>query len=214
MRLAKAVFPTAIIAIVALGVCGATGAMAQTNTALCEVHQDPCEQKNLITEAHYRLPAGKVFTLKGNTMTILCLEMLAKETVGALATAPNPLKITTTKLTFGECGTTAAHNNCTVTAVTLPEDHFLRTALNKASGKSLAGRVLSDCIFAFGEIACAYDETGIELELEYNEEEETEGNIKRVVEEEGELVEGSAPCPETVTLDFEMMSLQPEYIVT
>ncbi|HEY7949564.1 MAG TPA: hypothetical protein VID51_01885 [Solirubrobacterales bacterium] len=214
MRLAKAVFPTAIIAVVAFGVCGAASAMAQTSTALCEVHQEPCEQKNLMTETHYQLPAGKVYTMKSATMTILCLEMLYKETVAGLATAPKPLKFTTTKLTFDKCGTTAAHNNCTVTTLILPEEHFLRTDLNKATGKVLAGRVISECDFAFGKVVCAYDETGVELELEYNESEEAEGDIESVEEEEVELTEGSELCPKTATLDFEAVSLQPGYIVT
>lgn len=144
----------------AMAIAGATPAAATQNTALCKVNTNPCPAKSLITSIHWVNFAGSVAEIKNSIAKILCLDVLVAGTVLGLATAPAPQQIHVTGFTFGKCGTTSSHDNCTLEILEVPLLELLNESkpapeedygtLTAASGKlkvkcTIGGFLKIDC---------------------------------------------------------------------
>jgi hypothetical protein len=138
----------AIAAVAAMALLGASSAMANFPTTLCNEESASLEcppEKQIELETF----AAGVTTLATSLATILCLHSVAKAEVeleatgGALLTeAGTPLPVLLEPktsenpqggLTFEECGTASggeAHNSCTVTVEQLPLLQILKTAVD------------------------------------------------------------------------------------
>jgi hypothetical protein len=146
-------------AVASMALLGASSAMAEGNTALCTVHQDPCLDANLVSGVH--MVAG-ITTLQTSVAKVLCLSSLAQGTVETDATtgkrlsaSGKPLGVNVTALTWSNCGTNAAHNNCTVNTLKGGLIDLLRTALNLGTATILGSEVLVECNIGF-TLHCVY----------------------------------------------------------
>lgn len=138
----------AVAAMAAMGLFGASSASATLSTLLCKTHTEPCN--SLPTVVHFK---GGPMVLVVNPATVLCLSSLLLSTPLGLGTAPAPQQLHNTELLWFNCGTNAAHNDCTVTTTALGIVEMLRTALNVGTGNVLNNRVSIAC----GEIInCVY----------------------------------------------------------
>ena len=140
MRLIKLSDLVAIAAVFAMAFVGATSASAETTTQFCNAHTGlTCGAGSGATSVHLVLAAGTVLKLLSSLVDILCLNELWESSgtdVGALG---NPQRLDlTTKVATG-CGTTAAHNNCTLTAESLPDATLLKLGLDEGSLEFLNG---------------------------------------------------------------------------
>ncbi len=176
----------AVAAVAAMALVGASSAMASQSTALCTKNENPCKTKagleaekvatpteNVVSSVHFvniGSPELKS-TFLGLPITILCLESLALGTVEGtgLATAPNPLGVSITELTWKKCGTNAEHNNCKeIKTLSLPLFDVLNTGENKGTAIALGPtggtsktEVLVECTIAGVTLHCIYGGTEI-----------------------------------------------------
>jgi len=145
--------------------CGALVAMAiLASTAmgegisLCKVNEDPCAEKNQVSSVH--LVAGTI-VLKTSILTVLCLSALAVIDNGVfgptLVSGSFPIHYVTQSLTFSNCGSNAAHNNCAVQNLsTIGLVDLSKTAANLGSASALRAEVLVNCS---GFLHCVYGST-------------------------------------------------------
>jgi len=110
----------ALACTVAMAIAGTAPAAATQNTALCKVNTNPCPGGAVINTIHWTVFAGSVAKILNSVATILCLDVLVKGTVLGLATAPAHQQIHLTEFTFGKCGTTSSHDNCTLEVLEVP----------------------------------------------------------------------------------------------
>ncbi len=165
MRLIKTFGLAAIAAVAAMAFVGASSAMATGHTALCKTHEDPCAEANLVKNIH--MQAGTTI-LKTSLATVLCLKssavahaehgglsllLVIEHPSGEKLTIIDPLGFQVLTLTWENCGTNAAHNNCTVTNLKLPLIDLLKTALNLGTATVLGAEVLVNCV---GILHCVY----------------------------------------------------------
>lgn len=135
------VFSLAAVAAVAAMALVASSAMATGSTSMCKVNETPCAAGNQVKSLH--MVAG-TSVLKTSILTVLCLSSLAQ--VPITTTLGNPLKTgALTSLTWENCGSNAAHNNCTVTNLKLPTFDVLRTAAGLGEATALGAEVLVLC---------------------------------------------------------------------
>lgn len=152
---------TALILVIALGVALPQGAGA--TPALCKVHADACQEKDIVTDLHME-SVGSGFILLNDTANVLCLKSLIK---GHPSSSQSSL-IELEAFTLENCGTTAAHNTCTVTVEATPTSlELTRTALNLGTAALQGGKVRFQCtILGFVKIDCTYTAEGVSLGFE------------------------------------------------
>src|SRR4249920_2502830 len=129
MRLTKMFGLAALAAVAAMAFLGASSAMAELPTTLCEE-----ESASLTCPAEKQ---AKSFTMLATTTTllasveVLCLHSSAKATVEGetLTPAGTPLGVQLSELQFKECGrvSTGSHSDCTVTVLKQPLLQVLKT---------------------------------------------------------------------------------------
>jgi hypothetical protein len=138
----------ALAAVAAMAFVGASSAMGE-NTAICKVHEEPCASGNIAQTVH--MVAGTTI-LETDLTTVLCLGALGVGTTEGLGA---PAGYTITSLTWSNCGTTSAHNNCTVTTLQNGLLDVLKTALNLGTAAALGTEVLVECNILLG-FHCIY----------------------------------------------------------
>jgi|SRR5690349_10278822 len=145
------------VAFIAMCYAGASPAAATESTSLCKVNESPCASANQVKTVHM---TGSM-ELKSTAFTILCLSsLLTAETESGLG---HPLGLKVTGLIFSACGTTSAHNNCTLKAVILPLFDLLKISLNYATASVLNLGVQLGC----GEfLKCGYEGEGASWEYQ------------------------------------------------
>ena len=159
MRLVKMFGLAAVAAVAALAFVGATSASA-TDTQLCKVHTGlTCEAGNAVTSHHMVLASGSIGKLLA-AINVLCLGILIEATPLGLG---NPQLIHTTSFTFTGCGTSSAHNNCTVTTLEQPLANLLKTGLDEGVLAFTNGQLGTVC--ANLGINCVYDGEGMEFNV-------------------------------------------------
>ncbi len=157
MRLVKTFGLAAVAAMAAMAFVGATSASA-TNTQLCKAHTGlTCGAGNAVTSHHMVLASGTIGKLLGAT-NVLCLGILIEATPLGLG---SPQSIHTTSFPFTGCGSTSAHNNCTVTVPEQPLANLLKTGLDEGVLAFTSGQLRTVC--ANIGIDCLYDGEGMEF---------------------------------------------------
>lgn len=207
MKLMRNIWLAAIVSVGAMAFADASSA----TTALCKVQEETCAAKNLVTNLHLVNTSGSVETLSSELGNILCLGVLEQLTVSGLG---EPQKAHATSFSSTGCGTTAAHNNCTVTTIDLPDVHYVIDWWPPLILSFYLGdrRRVSCTLSEFVKIECTYDGTGMEPVGESALENEGTGHGMFTSEEEPmSLVSGSGPCPEEMTVDNLLEPLEHVY---
>jgi len=202
MSIVKQFGLTALIALVAMAVVGATSALA-TSTQLCKVHTSlTCEAGNAQTHVHNVLKAGTVYKILNSFLSILCLGALTESTPLGLATN-GPQVVHVLELTFSGCGTGSGHSNCTITTEEQPLAHLLKTGLDQGVLLFLSGRLRLVCSNI--GINCVYDLEGMEFAAGAN----------HLTAEETPTTElgGKFFCLNEGFWDFDLEGLLPTYIL-
>ena len=163
MRLIKMLGLAAAAAVAAMALVGASSASA-ANTQLCNSHTAlTCGAGQGATKiAVENIGVGTLLT---DLVNVLCLTIKGMGNPLGLA---NPQSIHFTDLEFEKCGTTSAHNNCTVTVLTQPLFNLNKTGLDAGTLTGTNGSALVECknIDIFGiDIHCVYDFTGLQFSV-------------------------------------------------
>jgi hypothetical protein len=202
----------ALAALAVMASMGASTAMATGNTALCKIHEDPCQVANQVSQVH---AVSTNFVVLNNIANVLCLEVLTK--LNALKLG-NPLVMHSEALVFTGCGTNAAHNNCSITTEELPLLNVLRTSLNLAEATFQAGRIRVQCtVLGSLVIDCPIELAGTELVMWGS------GHLPGFGDEGGQSGSGAGTtpsgfddvlCPEEIETDILLTALEHFYIVS
>jgi hypothetical protein len=197
---------TALAAVAAMAFIGASSASA-TSTQLCKVHTGTtCPAGSATTAVHLVNKAGTVGTLLNSLVNVLCLNVLGQGTPLGLAA---PQQIHSTVLSFTNCGTSASHNECTVTTEALPLFNLLYTALDEGTLTAEGGVARVKCtVFGFIKIDCKYGTVGLSFNVKGGNPAVLKAENKAV-----QFIEGSALCPTESSLDGEVVSLEEVHIL-
>ena len=147
----------AVAAVAAMAFVGATSASAETDTQLCNAHTGlTCSSK--ATSVHSVLKEGTVGKLLSSLVDVLCLTVLVESAGDDVGDLGNPQRLDASAMSFKGCGTTSAHNNCTVTVEELPDNTLLKLGLDVGSLEASSGRTrLQGCGLGLN---CLYDTEG------------------------------------------------------
>jgi hypothetical protein len=195
VRTIKLIDLTALAALTAAALVGASSAMAEGSTALCKVDQTPCAAGNLITAVHEESVGAVIFL--NASITIECNVLFS-----GTATLGNPATVTG-KFTYSSC-----NNSCTVAEQDGPSTtSILRLGHELAD---VTGKVNVKVACFFDLILCVINGTGLTghglgplLAAQSNGEVRIEEQKLRVV---------SGNCSEPTFLDLLTTPLTPTYI--
>ncbi|HEX6753337.1 MAG TPA: hypothetical protein VF093_07115 [Solirubrobacterales bacterium] len=211
MRLVKMLGLAALTALVAMAFVGASSATATGTTALCKGNEKVCSEGNLVETFHLLNKEGTALNLLSEFVNALCLGLLANTKslhVGI------PQKINSETITFTGCGTSAAHNNCTIEFKKVPTFTLLKTAENLGLLTAANGELLFKCtVLGITKIDCTYDTSGLEFGVEGALHQTGTGH-GMVTAASVPLAKGSgAKCPEKPsTLEFLLEPLEHAYV--
>jgi hypothetical protein len=202
VRTIKLIGLTALAALTAMALVGASSAMAEGSTALCNI--DPvgtevCPSGNLVAHVHEETLPGHKAVLLSSSLNVECKTLFLGD---ASPTLGNPL-VLTGKFTYTECtsGCTVVEQSASSTIKVLKLGHELADVTGE-------GQVKLTC--AFGFIKCVYNGVGLKGHgLGPLLSEETNGEV-RLEEAETHIVSGS--CPEKAFLDILTTPLTKTYI--
>ncbi|HEY5709748.1 MAG TPA: hypothetical protein VIS51_10160 [Solirubrobacterales bacterium] len=159
MRLIKMFSLAALAAVAVMAFVGATSASA-TSTQLCSAHTGlTCGEGDAVTSHHLVLASGTVGRILA-AINVLCLGILIEATPLGLG---NPQSIHGLTQMYTGCGTSSAHNNCTVTVQEQPLLDLLKTGLDEGALTALSGRIRLQCSNL--GIDCVYDLEGTEFSV-------------------------------------------------
>lgn len=152
MRSSKIIGLVAVATLAAMAFVGTSTASAGS-TQLCQNHTSlTCSGGtavvNLVNEG--------VGSILSGVFNVLCLTVRA--TILPLGLA-SPQSIHTLGIEMSGCGTTSAHNNCTVTIEELPLFNLLKTGLDQGTLEATSGQIKVACPNL--SIDCKYDLAGI-----------------------------------------------------
>lgn len=206
MSLVKALGLAAMAALAAMAFLGVQAASAETSTVLCLEHtslvcpEGQALENSLIHANLVEGPFGNEGKLLNNTVTVLCLGVLATLLTGELAEPPTKYTLHTDgethKVTYSGCGTTSTHNNCEIEETEGSLLLLLKTGLDHGTLKGDGGKTHVHClnvtIFKI-TLDCTYEGTGLEFLV---------GEQKLHADHSGViLVERGLFCPEESSLD-------------
>jgi len=157
----------ALAVMAAMALAGATSASA-VSTQLCDNHTGlSCEAGHAVTTLHQVLAAGSIGELLA-IIPVLCLGFLVEANIGALGAGATKQTVTSVTQTFTGCGTSSAHNNCTVTIPTGQQPVFglLKTGLDAGKLTATSGQTRLVC--ANIGLNCLYDVAGMEFSVGAN----------------------------------------------
>jgi len=221
VRLMKTFGLAALAALAAMAVLGAGTASADEDTAVCKVHEEPCAEENLVKLLDFHLTEGEIGELLNDTADILCLEVLGTAHIHEpfLAEAPDPLGAVIL-VEFDDCGTNAAHDNCTIKSEEDGLAELLKTALNLGVLAGTAGQpgvVNVQCTILGFPVNCDYSGEELEFPVEgaLHKGDSTGHGMLTATETPAKLTEalGGFFCPENSTLDGLLEPLEHVYIV-
>jgi len=218
MRLARTLGTAAIAALGALALLGA-GTAAGESTALCEVHEEPCAESNLITLLRVDNKEGTVVEVLSNISTVLCLDVNTHfNIIGSSLGAGIGIWALIILMQFYNCGTNSTHTNCSLTKLENPIVKLSKTALNLGELSVAAeqpGVINLQCTILGFPVNCDYSGKELTFPVEGAEHTEGAGNGRLVANKtpanEIEALDGLF-CPSNAALDGELVSLDPVYI--
>lgn len=215
MKSVKTLALTALVAVAALAIVGASPAMA-TSTQVCATHSEPCG--TAVASSTFHLASGTIwlFQYRGGEMPdTLCLSVLLTVDYGSLG---SPQEVEILAFTLGSCGTEGSggsHSNCQIEALHLPwSATLLKTTLNEGTFEitdTEAGLFVKCTVFGFVKIECEYN-----LEQTTYGTHGTAGGNNGLLWEEGILpkIKAGSLCPEEVEITSGTLEpLSASYIV-
>jgi hypothetical protein len=189
-------------------------------TALCKTHSSKtCALKDRVKSLH--MVTTKPPVLYNTIANVECGSSLGTATVLGLA---GPQKIDVTELTWKECHTQGAADNCTVTTESLPTLDLKLTALNLGTAATLGLEIRIECtVLGLFELNCVYgEEEAMQMEGALHKEGTGHGSLTaskvelEKLESEGEGEgegEGEEHCPDSVKWDASYEPLEHVYIM-
>jgi hypothetical protein len=204
MKLRKLFGSAGVAAVMALAFTASPASAG--NTQLCSVHVSPCPAGSALPSLHVTNLVGSGGQLLNELVDILCLTILGQFIPLALA---SPQVLHAISWTLTNCGTSASHNECTITTEVQPLYTFLRLGLNVGRMIATSGIKRVRCtVFGFIKIDCQYSEAGTEFSA-------AGGNplVLTATEAPMSFIAGSALCPTEMLLDRHVVALSPAYIV-
>ena len=194
MRPPKLFGPVIFAILMAMSSAGTSSASAEL-TALCKANEYPCPSANQFTSLTLELSSGSVWSLKTvkPTMTVLCLGSVLKGTVLGMG---SPQYIDRTGQTYSNCGTTSAHDNCTVTSFfEKTKFELTKTAENLGELKASQGETAVKCtVLGKTTLECTYRDKSLVLHVKGKD--GTNGHDKFSAAELPFEVAGGGLCPE------------------
>ncbi len=178
-------------------------------TTLCKTHTIPCAEKDQVKSID--LTTTKAPVLYNPVANIECASSLTAATVLAPA---EPQKLDVTTLSWKECHTQGAAENCTVTTSSLPTIDLDATALNLGNAQTLGLEIEVDClILDLIELDCTFD-SDVTLGVEGALHKEGSGHGKfSAAKTVLELAEGGEHCPDEVKWDAVYEASEHFYVV-
>lgn len=135
---------------ITLGTFSGSSTETVETTTLCKAHEIPCTKK----ATNLDMVAVNAPVLLNSIANVECEKSLAAATILG-GEGANTLDLT--ELTWTECHTQGAADNCTVTNTTLPTLSVKGTALNLGSVTQVSGAVRVKCnILGLHELDCTY----------------------------------------------------------
>jgi hypothetical protein len=186
-----------------------TTAKSTPATILCKTHSKPCAEKDQAKSID--MTTTKTPVLYNTVANVECESSLTAATVLGPA---EPQKLDVTTMSWKECHTQGAAENCTVTTSSLPTIDLEATALNLGSAESLGLKIEVDClILDLIELDCTYD-SDVTLGVEGALHKEGSGHgrftsAKTVLE----LAEGGGHCPDEMKWDASYEASEHLYVV-
>jgi len=204
MRLIK-IFGFATVAVVsAMAFVGATSASAELTTQLCNTHTGlTCGAGNAATNFHAVLATGEVLKLLTSLVDVLCLHELWESAGGDVGALARPQRLDLTVKEATGCGTTSAHNNCTLTTESLPDGNLLKLGLDQGSYTFVNGSMrLQGCSIGLN---CLYDLAGALASV----------GAQHITLEETPTTELGEKffCPDEALLDALLVTLSNRYVL-
>jgi hypothetical protein len=182
------------------------------STVLCKTHTaSSCAEKDLAKSLH--MVTAKPPLLLNTVANIECEQSLTNATALSLG-SEKAQKLDVTELTWKECHTQGAADNCTLSSKSLPTIDLTRTALNLGTAASSGLKVGIECaILDLFELDCVYGGT-VELQAEGALYKEGTGHGRFTADKEVlEKLEGEGHCPDTIKWDASYEPLEHVYIV-
>jgi hypothetical protein len=169
-----------------------------SSTVLCKTHSsETCAEKDQVKSLH--MVTTKPPVLYNTIANVECGSSLGTATVSGPA---EPQKIDVTELTWKECHTQGAADNCTVTTASLPTFDLKRTALNLGTATTLGLEIGIECtVLGLIELDCVYGgDVTLPVEGALHKEGTGHGMLtaSKVVLEK---LEGEGHCPDSVKWD-------------
>lgn len=180
------------------------------SAVLCKTHSSAaCAEKDQVKSLH--IVTTKPPVLYNTIANIECESSLGIATVLGVAETQ---KLDTTELTWKECHTQGAADNCTVTSKSMPTLDLKWTGLNLGEATTLGLKVGIDCtVLGLIELECTFG-SDIALQVEGALHKEGTGHGKFTA---SKLVlkklEGSGHCPESVKWDAIYEPLEHTYVL-
>ena len=157
------------------------------------------------------MAAAKPPILLNSVANVECDESAGKGTASGLSGSQ---EVKVTELSWSECHTQGAADNCTVTNKALPTWDITRTALNVGTASTASGAVELECeILDLFQMDCVYPWPAT-LDVEGALHTEATGNGKLSADKMVvELTEGSEHCPETAKWDLSFEPSEEVYVL-
>jgi hypothetical protein len=164
MRLIKTFVLAALAVLSATALVGPSSAVANGVTAACKTSAKICPESELVSSIHLNNTEGSAIGILTSVANVLCLGVLASTKSLQVGI---PQKINTESFSFTGCGTTSAHNNCTVEFTELPSFTLLKTEPNFGELTATKGKLLVKCeIGGLFKLNCIYDTKNLEFKAE------------------------------------------------
>lgn len=187
-----------LAALAAAAFLGAPSAEAEL-TALCKANEYPCPTASRASSLNMELASGAVWSLHTTnpTFTVLCLTASLKGTALEIG---SPQLIDRTAQSYSGCGTTTAHNNCTVTAFFEKTTYgLLKTGVNSGELESRGGEFSVKCtVLEKTKLQCTYKDKGLVFKFEGKSGTNGHGRVKAAEVKVEKL--GGEICPEQSVL--------------
>jgi hypothetical protein len=156
MRLIKMFGLASIMAVTAIAIVGASSASA--SGVLCEKNEKVCPEESIVNHWIWNTPG--VWRWRN---TLLCLNQIT-------LWAYDPWTgLYASYLTYSNCGTTIAHNNCSVRLAGEEEEQEIEltvTSKNEGTVEVLSGETEAECkVFGLPVLKCTYDEEGSKYKI-------------------------------------------------
>ncbi len=178
-------------------------------TVLCKTHTESCAEKDQVKSVD--MTTTKAPVLYNTVANVECESSLAAATVLSPA---EPQKLDVTELTWKECHTQGAAENCIVTTSALPTVDLDATALNLGSGSTLGLEIEVDCfILDLIELDCTFD-SDVTLSVEGALHKSASGHGRFIAAKaELDLTEGGEHCPDEMKWDASYEAAEHAYLV-